>query len=219
MPLLGGVKPENAVRLESGIRYMLPQDVRKGRFMYYYVEAQKGDEIEATVQLPEVGVQYADNGEVKRGGYTSVQGGIGLRTSENVEIEHGFAIGPGDTAKASFKPRAELARYHVVLGSATADMPKDSRFVVTVMGSGVIGLVLAEDAPIVKSVIAYSPAAQAGILVEDEILEIDRQTTKGMSASDLFVKIRGRPQTAVVLKIFRRYSNETKEFNVTRKER
>lgn len=68
----------------------------------------------------------------------------------------------------------------------------------------------------VVSPIEDSPAEKAGLKAEDEILEIDGVSTKGMSIDKAADKIRGEQGTAVALLIKR--NEEVKKYLITRKE-
>jgi carboxyl-terminal processing protease len=59
-----------------------------------------------------------------------------------------------------------------------------------------------------------TPAARAGLLSGDKIIEISGQRTSGLSLTDAVQKMRGKPGTPVTLKIFR--GKETKEFSLVR---
>lgn len=67
---------------------------------------------------------------------------------------------------------------------------------------------------VVIAPIEDTPAAQAGIIAKDVILEIDGKSTEGMDLNDAVSLIRGKPGTSVVLTI-KRAENEL-EFEITR---
>jgi len=68
----------------------------------------------------------------------------------------------------------------------------------------------------VISPIEGSPAEAAGILADDEILEIDGESTKGMSIDKAAERIRGEKGTTVTLNIKR--GNDIKKYSVVRDE-
>jgi carboxyl-terminal processing protease len=61
-----------------------------------------------------------------------------------------------------------------------------------------------------------SPAERAGLLPKDLILEIDGESTQGMSLDSAVQKIRGKSGTKVTLLISREGFSEPKEFTITR---
>lgn len=61
-----------------------------------------------------------------------------------------------------------------------------------------------------------SPAKKAGLKAQDEILEIDGETTKGMTLDRAISKIRGKAGTEVVLLINRSGFSAPQEFRITR---
>jgi len=61
-----------------------------------------------------------------------------------------------------------------------------------------------------------SPAKKAGLKAQDEILEIDGQTTQGMNLDQAISKIRGKAGTEVVLLINRSGFNQPQEFKIKR---
>lgn len=68
----------------------------------------------------------------------------------------------------------------------------------------------------VISPIEDSPAEKAGLKADDEILEINGQSTKGMTIDKAADKIRGEEGTAVTLLVKRK--DEIKTYNIVRKE-
>ena len=68
----------------------------------------------------------------------------------------------------------------------------------------------------VVSVIAGSPAAKAGIISGDILMEIDGKPLQGISLADCVKKLKGPAGTIVRIKIYRRKGDQTKEFNVKR---
>ncbi|OGZ02250.1 MAG: hypothetical protein A3G64_02930 [Candidatus Liptonbacteria bacterium RIFCSPLOWO2_12_FULL_60_15] len=61
-----------------------------------------------------------------------------------------------------------------------------------------------------------TPAARAGILAGDMILEIDGESTSGLNVQAAVKKIRGEPGTVVKLQIIRESWSASREFAVTR---
>jgi carboxyl-terminal processing protease len=61
-----------------------------------------------------------------------------------------------------------------------------------------------------------TPAADAGIIAGDVILEIDGTTTDGMSVDEAVKRIRGEEGTVVTLSLFREGANEPIEKSITR---
>ena len=61
-----------------------------------------------------------------------------------------------------------------------------------------------------------TPAFRAGLLSGDKIMEIDGDTTEGISLEDAVGKLRGDPGTAVKVKVFRPKTQLMKEFELTR---
>ena len=61
-----------------------------------------------------------------------------------------------------------------------------------------------------------SPAEKYGIRCGDEILEIDGQTTHGLTSQECSDKMRGKPGTTVKFKIRKVYSGEVVEVDVVR---
>lgn len=61
-----------------------------------------------------------------------------------------------------------------------------------------------------------TPAARAGLLAGDQILEIDGKTTDKLSASESVRLLRGAPGTKVVLRILRPSSGEVRRVEITR---
>src|SRR5690606_18261963 len=61
-----------------------------------------------------------------------------------------------------------------------------------------------------------TPAARAGILTGDLIVEINGEPTKGMSLADAVKKMRGEPNTAIDLTILRAGSPKPLKFHIVR---
>jgi carboxyl-terminal processing protease len=61
-----------------------------------------------------------------------------------------------------------------------------------------------------------SPASRAGLLAGDTVLEIDGESTYGMSTNDAVTKIRGRSGTQVKLLIVHKDSTDSLEVTITR---
>ena len=69
---------------------------------------------------------------------------------------------------------------------------------------------------IINEPYAGSPAARAGLVCGDEILEIDGVTTHGLEASQASDKMKGKPGTTVVFKVKKLRSGEVVDVPVTR---
>jgi len=61
-----------------------------------------------------------------------------------------------------------------------------------------------------------TPAFRAGILPGDKILEINGETTEGLSVSDCSKKVRGKPGTTVTLKILHKDADATVDITLVR---
>jgi carboxyl-terminal processing protease len=70
------------------------------------------------------------------------------------------------------------------------------------------------DAAIVTAIVRGGPAAQAGLRVQDFILEVDGRSVTGLSGDALVARLRGRDGTRVKLKVKRQ--NEVMEISVRR---
>lgn len=62
-----------------------------------------------------------------------------------------------------------------------------------------------------------TPAEKAGLLADDEILEIDGVSTKGITVDKAADKIRGKEGTQVTL-LIKRKDTEPKSYTITRAE-
>ncbi len=60
------------------------------------------------------------------------------------------------------------------------------------------------------------PAEKAGLKSGDKVFNIDGESTKNMTLNEAVTKIKGEKGTNVVLTIFRKSSNETKDITITR---
>src|SRR5690606_2717645 len=70
--------------------------------------------------------------------------------------------------------------------------------------------------PKVIAPIEDTPAARAGILTGDLIIQINGETTKGMSLNDAVKKMRGEPGTPIDLSIQRAGSLKPLKFHIVR---
>jgi carboxyl-terminal processing protease len=70
----------------------------------------------------------------------------------------------------------------------------------------------------VVSPIEGSPAFRAGLKSGDLITRIDDTAVKGLSMDQAVKKMRGEPNTKVILTVFRKSENRTIPFNITREE-
>lgn len=68
----------------------------------------------------------------------------------------------------------------------------------------------------VESPIEGTPAFRAGIKPQDKILEIDGETTRGLSTNDCVKKLRGEPGTKVKVKVYRESTKETFDIELER---
>ncbi len=83
-----------------------------------------------------------------------------------------------------------------------------------------VGIEISQEDGLVKVVspIEGSPADRAGLKPNDLITKIDDTFVKGLSLSDAVKKMRGEPQTKVMLTIFRKEENRTFPVSITREE-
>ncbi len=71
---------------------------------------------------------------------------------------------------------------------------------------------------VVKDVTKDSPADLAGIQAEDKIVAVDGENIKGMKASEVSDKVKGKAGTEVTLEIYRPSTADTKTIKVTRED-
>lgn len=69
----------------------------------------------------------------------------------------------------------------------------------------------------VVSLIKGTPAEQAGLRAKDQILEINGESTAGISVDNAVAHIKGPAGTSVVLRVFRESTGATQEYTITRK--
>jgi len=83
-----------------------------------------------------------------------------------------------------------------------------------------VGIEITMEDGVVKVVspIEGSPAYRAGLKTNDLITKIDDTAVKGLSINDAVKRMRGEPQTKVVLTIFRRDENRTFTVSIMREE-
>jgi carboxyl-terminal processing protease len=83
-----------------------------------------------------------------------------------------------------------------------------------------VGIEISQEDGLVKVVspIEGSPAFRAGLKPNDLITKIDDTAVKGMSLSEAVKKMRGEPNTKVMLTIFRKDENRTFPVTITREE-
>ncbi len=83
-----------------------------------------------------------------------------------------------------------------------------------------VGIEIAQEDGLVKviSPIEGSPAFRAGIKTNDLITRIDDTAIKGMTLNEAVKRMRGEPNTQVVLTIFRKDENRTFPVKITREE-
>jgi carboxyl-terminal processing protease len=83
-----------------------------------------------------------------------------------------------------------------------------------------VGIEIAQEDGLVKVVspIEGSPAFRAGLKPNDLITKIDDTAVKGMSLSEAVKKMRGEPNTKVMLTIYRKDENRTFPVTITREE-
>lgn len=83
-----------------------------------------------------------------------------------------------------------------------------------------VGIEISQEDGLVKVVspIEGSPADRAGLKPNDLITRIDATAVKGLSLNDAVKKMRGEPQTKVVLTIFRKDENRTFPVTIIREE-
>lgn len=85
---------------------------------------------------------------------------------------------------------------------------------------GGIGALIRQDGDYVMITDPYenSPAAKAGIIAGDKILEVDGHSMKGKKSDEVSELLRGEPNTKVKLKMQRMFKDEPIEFQITREE-
>src|SRR4051812_35135 len=83
-----------------------------------------------------------------------------------------------------------------------------------------VGIEISQEDGLVKVVspIEGSPAFRAGLKPNDLITKIDDTAVKGLSLSEAVKRMRGEPQTKVMLTIFRKDENRTFPVTITREE-
>ena len=83
-----------------------------------------------------------------------------------------------------------------------------------------VGIEITQEDGLVKVVspIEGSPAFRAGLKTNDLITKIDETAVKGLSLNDAVKKMRGEPNTKVVLTIFRKDENRSFPVTITREE-
>jgi carboxyl-terminal processing protease len=83
-----------------------------------------------------------------------------------------------------------------------------------------VGIEITQEDGLVKVVspIEGSPADRAGLKTNDLITKIDDTAVKGLSLNDAVKKMRGEPNTKVLLTIFRKEENRTFPVTITREE-
>ena len=83
-----------------------------------------------------------------------------------------------------------------------------------------VGIEITQEDGLVKVVspIEGSPAFRAGLKTNDLITKIDDTAVKGLSLSDAVKKMRGEPNTKVLLTIFRKDENRSFPVSITREE-
>jgi carboxyl-terminal processing protease len=83
-----------------------------------------------------------------------------------------------------------------------------------------VGIEISQEDGLVKVVspIEGSPAHRAGLKPNDLITKIDDSFVKGMSLNDAVKKMRGEPNTKVILTIFRKDENKSFPVTITREE-
>ncbi|MEP7103503.1 MAG: S41 family peptidase [Candidatus Dojkabacteria bacterium] len=67
-----------------------------------------------------------------------------------------------------------------------------------------------------ETVLAGYPAEKAGLLTGDILLEVNGEKVDGKLPDEVATKIRGKAGTSVKVKVFRKSTTETKEFDITR---
>lgn len=85
---------------------------------------------------------------------------------------------------------------------------------------GGIGALIRQDGDYVMITDPYenSPAAKAGVMAGDKILEVDGHSMKGKKSDEVSELLRGEPNTKVKLKMQRMFKDEPIEFQITREE-
>ncbi|HLD35182.1 MAG TPA: S41 family peptidase [Planctomycetota bacterium] len=99
------------------------------------------------------------------------------------------------------------------------DADEYNDFVSTTKGEyGGIGVEITVEDGIVTVIAPFedTPAFRAGLLPGDKILEINGETTEGLSVSDCSKKVRGKPGTTVTLKILHKDADATVDITLVR---
>nr|MCR5519172.1 PDZ domain-containing protein [Bacteroidales bacterium] len=73
-----------------------------------------------------------------------------------------------------------------------------------------------EEPVLINEPYAGSPAARAGLQCGDQILNIDGETTIGLTAAESSEKMKGKPGTKVVFRVRKVRSGEEKDITITR---
>ncbi len=69
---------------------------------------------------------------------------------------------------------------------------------------------------IIKEVVPEGPADKAGLRANDQILQVDQATLKGLSVNEIIAKIKGKQNTTVHVKILRPGNTEIMSFDIVR---
>jgi carboxyl-terminal processing protease len=103
--------------------------------------------------------------------------------------------------------------------SAYMDADEYNAFISTTKGEyGGIGVEISVEDGIITIIAPFedTPAFRAGILPGDKILEINGESTEGLTTSDCSKKVRGKPGTSVTLKILHKDAEATVDITLIR---
>ena len=115
----------------------------------------------------------------------------------------GLAQGTGDPHTAFFGPEQNQQQRNIFFGSSSIE------------GIGAIIEARGDSLFIIKP-LKSSPAARAGLLPKDQILEIDGLSTEGISLESAVSTIKGPAGTEVILTVYRAGTGVTGEYRIKR---
>lgn len=131
-PIRGGDSYETAVPLQSGKLFRLDHHQKSGQFDYFYVDLKGGQNLVATVETGEKGIEIRGAEVTERGQPTA---GFEIHTNQRKRIDRSVTTVLGANAKKAFhlSLNAEQGgRYYLLVGVSWGAQHKDNRFIVQV---------------------------------------------------------------------------------------